>query len=664
MFKLKTFAPPAQPPNRHAANWLLLATAAVIAYHTQHIPFWLALVTAGLIVWRYLVENYRWRPPGRVLLFMLLVVSTLLVYRQYGTLLGRDPGVGFLVLLTGLKLTELRTLRDYQFSVLLLYFLAMSAFLFSQSLLVGGYAFIVAALTTMALIKLNHTHVVSANEASRHAFGLLSRALPIMLVVYFMFPRVQGGLWGVPDDAFGHTGLSDRIELGQILRLLRDDKVAFRVTFSTTPPAKRELYWRAFVLTNTFDGRVWGRPDDIRSVLLPEAYQALDEPLEYEVTLQPHNKRWLLSLGLPRDAPPGTRLRGAHELESRRPLRQSFTYRLQSHLRYHTAPLQAEQLVPLLTLPALDPRLVALTDRWRKLGEPEKIIQSALHLFREQGFRYTLSPPELGADPITDFLFRTKSGYCEHYAAAFVTLMRSAGVPSRIVVGYLGGEINPIGDYMIVRNSDAHAWAEVWLPGRGWTRIDPTAAVAPERVELGLNALLGLANLGREIGTLSREEIERVIQPGWLRKQWRTLRLRWDALNNIWDKWVKDYDLVAQQELLSWLGVQAPNWIKMVVLAVGAVIVLVLVFAAFLFYPRRHKDPVVQLYCRFCSKLAKRGLRRDPHEGPMNYARRVIRERPELQPSVQAITDIYIRLRYDRTEPAGVHALRERVRAF
>lgn len=663
MLKLPTFAPPAQAPNRHAANWLLAATVLVISYHLQHIPIWLSLTTGCLILWRYLVENHGWRPPGRLLSLVLLVIALLLVYRQYGTILGRDPGIGLLVLLCGLKLTELKKLRDYQFCVVLLYFLTFSAFLYSQSLLAGVYAFVVAGVTTIALARLNQGEALPAGQAVRLTGGLLVRALPIMLVMYFLFPRVHGGLWGVPEDAVARTGLSDRLELGQILKLLGDDRVALRVTFTGRPPPNRDLYWRSFVLTDS-DGRNWSRPSNFRSILAPGAFAAIGETIEYTVSMEPHGQSWLVMLGLPRKAPPGTRLRGAYELEAVHRLRQVFDYRLQSYLQYRTGPLTEDEAHWNLRIPVPDPRIEELVGRWRTQGDARQVVRNALNYFREQGFRYTLSPPSLGADPVADFLFRTKAGYCEHFAAAFVTLMRSAGIPSRIVIGYQGGEMNPIGDYMIVRRSDAHAWAEVWLRDRGWTRVDPTTAVAPERIELGLDALLGLVNRGEAIGTLPQDQVRRAMERGWLRERWHGLLLRWDALNNAWNQWVKDYDPDAQAELLQLLGMRAPSWLKLVATAAVAVGLLLLVFAALLLYPHRRDDPAQRAYQKFCAKLHKLGLTRAPHEGPVDFAQRAMAARPDLRQQISAITSLYVHLRYRESDPAGIQALRRRVRGI
>ena len=437
--------------------------------------------------------------------------------------------------------------------------------------------------------------------------------------------------------------------------------MALRIWFDGPPPLNRDLYWRSFVLSDS-DGRTWSRPSNIRSALAPAAFTPLGDALEYEVAMEPHNRSSLVSLGLPQSAPPGTRLRGAHELESRRRLRKVFKYRLRSYLRYQTGPLADDDVDRHLRLPPLDPRIVELGRRWQQQGDARQIVQNALHYIREQGFSYTLSPPELGADPVADFLFRTKAGYCEHYAAAFVTLMRSAGVPSRIVIGYQGGEMNPIGQYMIVRRSEAHAWAEVWLQDSGWTRVDPTAAVAPERIELGLNALLRLVDRGEAIGTLSRDQLRRVMEPGWLRRQWHGWRLRWDAINNAWNQWVESYDPEAQRELLEWFGMDAPGWLKMVATATIAAGFLLLVFAAFLLYPRGHHDPVLRAYQVFCSKLAKLGLPRAPHEGPVAFARRVTASRPDLRQQVNAVTTLYVHLRYDRPDRNGLKALKKRVR--
>jgi len=663
MFKVPTFVPPLPAPTRHAANWMLLAAALVLSFHWQHTPLWLTFSSGCLVLWRFLVENQGWRPPSRILVLLFAIVALVAIYRQYGSFLGRDAGVGFLVLLTGLKLLELRSLRDYLIVVFLLYFLTLSAFLFSQSLLAGAYAAAVAAMTTAALIRLNQPRAMDTRSTLRLMWGLAVRAVPVMLVFYLLFPRIHGSLWGMPQEALGRTGLADRLEPGQIQRLLNDDSVALRAEFDDKPPAFRDLYWRSFVLSE-FDGRAWTRASDIRSIFNAAAFNPVGPPLHYTVTIQPHQQLWLVSLGLPEAAPDGTRLRRDHVLEATHRVTQPVRYTLDSYLSYNTGEISAFDWQRQLQLPFVDPRIEAMTREWQRLGDAKQIVRTALQYFHDQGFRYTLSPPALGSDPVADFLFRTRAGYCEHFATSFVTLMRAAGVPARVVIGYQGGEWNSNGDYMIVRQSDAHAWAEVYLPGDGWTRVDPTSAVAPERIELGLAALRRLVAQGTPVGSIPQDELRRLARPGWLQQQWLAWRLRWDSLNTVWNRWVMAYGPDAQTALLSWLGIDAPGWAKLVLTAVVAVIFLLLLTATLLFYPRAQGDPVVRCYRTFCARLARLGIERAAHEGPVAYARRVTVTRPDLREPVAQITEMYVRLRYGQSTATGIAAYKHRVAAF
>jgi len=281
------------------------------------------------------------------------------------------------------------------------------------------------------------------------------------------------------------------------------------------------------------------------------------------------------------------------------------------------------------------------------------VLQKALRYFREQPFRYTLAPPLLTENPTAEFLFDTRSGYCEHYASALAVLMRGAGIPARIVTGYLGGEYNPLGNYMILRQLDAHAWTEVWLEGDGWVRVDPTAAVAPQRIELGLDALPELA-----------------ITPALLRdntvllKAWRNMKNLQDAANAYWNEWVLSYHVTRQAQLLALLGMADVGWLG-IALAMAAGSALIVLLIALQLGWRKSVDPCRQLYERFCHKLARRGLVRAPHEAPLDFANRVARAQPALAGAAMEITEMYELLRY-RPQRGGptLNALRRRVRAF
>lgn len=658
--------PPEHMPDRLGLNWLLASCALVVALHAAHLPSWLSLAAGCLIMWRYIAAKLAWRTPGRWLRLLLTGVLAFVVLKHFGTIFGRDPGVALLIVLLAMKLFELERLRDFSFVVFLLYFLCLGAFLYSQSLWVGAYALGIAAITTISLIRISQPTELPLGFACRLGLSLLLKAVPLMLVMYFLFPRIQGTLWGLPGDAYDAvTGLSDTVQPGTINQLLGSDAVAFRVEFEGEPPPNRDLYWRVFVLADT-DGNTWKRSSRALSIAAALRYEPRSNSISYTITLEPHHRSWLVSLDLPASLPANTRPQPGFVLAHRGPVHARMRYQLRSHTRYNTGEITAAERREALRLAAsTGPRLRQLVSGWQaQYTEPADIVDAALAHFNREGFIYTLTPPLLGDDPIDEFLFETREGYCEHYASAFVTLMRAAGIPSRMVVGYQGGESNAVGDYMIVRQSDAHAWAEVWLAGRGWVRVDPTAAVAPERIEFGLDALLRLVAGGSAIGVLPADAILSFIERDWIEARWRGLMLGWDAVNNAWNRWVLDYGPERQRKLLERLGFDTPSWTQMAATLATAVGLLLFLVAALVLHQAR-PEPAVAYYHRFCRKLWRAGLRRNAHEGPLDFAHRACHRLPRLAAEIRTITNLYVKLRYtDRAGGATVSALRNRVRRF
>ena len=667
MFRFAHIRPPEHHPSRYAINCLLLAAVAVLSFHARHVPLWLSLTTAGLVAWRYLIDNHGYKIPGGWMRVLITVVIAVLVLRDYGTLLGRDAGVGFLVGLTGLKLLETQRLRDYLMTVFLLYFLTLSAFLFSQSLLTGGYAFAVGTLTTVALNQLAQSGAVSLRHSAQVTLTLLGMALPLVVVSYLLFPRIQGSLWGLPQDAFAsQTGLSDEVTPGSINTLLDNDEVAFRVAFSGAPPAPANQYWRSMVLAVT-DGRAWRRGPRYLDGRGQLEFEKLGRAHAYTVTYEPNDKNWLVALDWPASVPARTRARSGFLLEAQKPVRQRLSYTVVSYPEHRSAPLSVlERRYHVKTPMQPSARVRRLVAEWvAQAAAPEDVARLALAHFKGQDFRYTLTPPLLGNRALDEFLFETRRGYCEHYAAAFTSLMRLADIPARLVIGFQGGEWNEAGEYLIVRHSDAHAWSEIWLPGSGWTRVDPTAVVAPERIEFGIEALRQLSASGTEFGLLTPDGVRRLIGGPWWQRMTREARLRWDAINMAWNNWVMAYGPERQRELLdklglAWLGLG--QTVAVMAAALGAVL---LGWAIVLFLPNRRLDPVVKAYTHYNRKLVRIGVTRAPHEGPLDFCRRASSLRPDLAAELQSITELYVRCRYaGALNPETVQALKAAVKAF
>jgi transglutaminase-like putative cysteine protease len=643
--------------DRRVLQGLLAAGICAVLPHALRQPLWITAVFAGGAAWRYAIVTFQWYRPGGLVRFGLMLLIMAAVYRQYGTLLGRDPGIALLIALLGLKFVELKTLRDFVVSLFVFYLVILGGFLYSQSLWLGAWALVAVTASTAALMHVMQPTGLDMTQRLRLSGAMLVKALPLMVLVYLLFPRISGTLWGLPADAYaGLTGMSDLMQPGSISNLSESPEVAFRVTFDGPPPPASELYWRGLVLSET-DGHEWRRASARAAPTV--SLTPLNEPVHYRVTLEPSNKPWMPALDLPAIRPQGGSYQPDFTLVHDAPIRARLNYTLTSYTRYRTGALALADRVRNLQLPVgLSPRARALAEQWRRENKkPRQVAQAALEYFYQENFVYTLNPPPLGDDPVDEFLFQTRRGFCEHFAAAFVTLMRAAGIPSRVVVGYLGGERNTVGNYLIVRQSDAHAWAEIWISERGWMRVDPTGAVAPERIELGLDAVRQLEQQGLALGDLPADVLARALNVGWFGHFARQARLYWDLTNWVWYRWVTDYDQERQERFVTSLGLHNISGGRLISLLVSGVLLVTLAYAILLRRPKKSADPALELYLRFCRKLARAGLVRAPHEGALDFARRCVHQRPDIKDGIEAITDRYVHTRYGSL--AGAAELRD-----
>lgn len=629
-------------------HWLYAGLALAALPHGLHLPPWIPLLAILIGLWSYLIARRRLPvPPDWVRLGVALAVAAG-IYASFGRLFGRDAGVGWLIILLTIKLLELNTRRDAMLVVFLAYFLVVTNFLYTQAIPTALLMLLVVLVITSALIALNRNETPLPTRRQLWLAGrLLLQAIPMMLVLFVLFPRISGPLWGMPQDAYGGvSGLSDSMSPGRISQLSLSDAVAFRVDFDGPIPAPEQRYWRGPVLWN-FDGETW-RLGGNRSTEAFDDFTPLGAPVNYTVTLEPHNRLWLFGLEMPDQAPAGGRLLGDHQLLAGKPVNARLRYRLSSHLHYRTGELLTEAVQDAgLQLPAAShPRLRALAARWRsETPDARALVERVLRYFTSENFVYTLAPPRLGRDAMDSFFFDTRRGFCEHYAGAFVILMRAAGIPARVVTGYQGGEINPLGNYLIVRQSDAHAWAEVWLENAGWVRVDPTAAVSPLRIERGLRAAVPATDPLPALMRINSAFVQRV-------------RLALDTLNNRWNQWVLNYGEKQQVDFLARFGLGLEKWENMILaLVVTLGTILGLIALGMLWQrPRHSDDPAWRCYQTACRKLARAGLPRTAHEGPADYADRISHAWPELAEGIQHITRCYIAARYAPQPSAAQHA--------
>ncbi|MCL2296677.1 MAG: DUF3488 and transglutaminase-like domain-containing protein [Proteobacteria bacterium] len=586
---------------------------------------------------------FRWRPW---LSIVLGIVALSVVYSAYGYLFYRDASVGLLFVLVAIKFSESTTRRDAMLLVCLASFLLITTFFYTQSpltLLTSLLAFFAlgGALDAIFLpgASLEKAHI---RRTMKRFSILVLQGIPIALLLFMLFPRLAAPLWGLPQTRMAQTGLSDSMGPLDISDLVLSDAIAFRVDFEGTPPPNAQRYWRGPVFS-FYDGMTW-RPGPTWSA--PPELTAEDETeIRYTVALEPHFRQWLFALELPSQLPQrldgdtgerGRRfayLTTTQQLMSVVPVGQPLRYSQTSVLRSRYPALRGDA-APNLRLPrdSGNPKTRAFARQLR--GEdstPQAYVRNVLAYFHNEPFSYTLSPEYIEKDPIDGFLFDTRAGFCEHYAAAFVVLMRAAGVPARVVTGYQGGEINPQGGYMIVRQSDAHAWAEVLIDDE-WHRVDPTAAVAPDRIEYGL---------GRALPNDARVPAFARLNAGWL----KVLALNWDALKHVWARHVIGFDHRRQRELWSdWRLGDAP-W-KVAAAITGSAIVWIGLLALFLAWRTRQGEPAQVLWRALCSRLARAGLPREIDEGPLNYLTRAGDRWPTWRTTLTRMAQAYVVLRY------------------
>ena len=637
----ETRAQPAIP--RISLTWLLVAQALVIVPHLSHLPLWVIGLWLGCAGWRVQIFRMRVGYPTRLAKAGLMLAAAAGVFASRGSLVGLDAGVVLLIAAFVLKLVELRSQRDALVLILLGFFCVVTAYLFDDSLLAAAYSLLPVSALLAALIGLQQSRLAMRPWPTlRLSLGLLAQALPLMLLLFVFFPRL-GPLWALPNPNKVLSGLSDSMAPADIAELSKSDELVFTATFNGAPPARTQLYWRALTLEH-FDGRRWSQASLVNQ---PNAAQwtARGQPWEYSVIAQASGRNWLFALDVARSEEGGIQARRDFSLQSPQPLDQPLQYRVRSWpevLRNADLPMSA--MADSLQLPAKsDPRSRAwareLLDRH---PTPDDLVQALLQHFNREPYHYTLKPPPVGVDSIDEFLFRTRRGFCAHYAGAMTFVLRAAGIPARVVAGYQGGELNPRGNFLTVRQFDAHAWVEYWQVGQGWTSVDPTFAVAPERIEQGLEQALS-----GEQSFLADSPLSplRYRQVAWLNQ----LRLSWDDLNHGWQRWVLGYQGTQQLQLLQrWFGRMDGQLLGLALVGGGGLLLGLL--ALFLFKPwRRERDPLLRQFRHFERLLARHGLLRQAAEGPRAYAERAARQLPAQAEAIRAFAQAFEAQQYGRT---------------
>ncbi len=635
-------------------TWLLAAMAFVIAPHIQRLPWWVTATCIAAAGWRWWIARSGLRTPAWWVMGIIALAISVGAFAEYRRLFGREVGVTLLIVMLCLKVLEMKMKRDAMIVIFLGFFLALTNFLYSQTIAMGAYMFISVWIFIATLIGFNRINTEpTIRERLVPSAWLMLQAIPMMLVLFFLFPRLTGPLWSMPQEAQARTGLSGSMSPGDISKLSQSDALAFRVEFEGPVPNSSDLYWRGPVLGSQF-GRGWQMFD---TAPVSKADYVPEGPLtKYRVTLQPHNKNWLFALDMPNTIPPDVFLLNDYQLRSMQPVNSIKAYDISSHLAFRAgSDATSQELKRYLTFnQRINPRTIAYAKQMREKYPDSKVLIDELMRVYNREFTYTFEPPLLGENPVDEFLFETKLGFCEHYAGSFALIMRAAGIPARVVTGYQGGEVNPITRQLIVRQAEAHAWTEVWLDDLGWLRVDPTFAVSPLRINRGINAALGPVGV---FDTIAEADVFGVLKQAVF---------AWDAINTEWNRWVVGFNQDRQQSMFEGFGIPKVDWQTLAiwlivgVFSAGGLVGLLVLAQGY----RNRKPPVVAAYDRFCATMARAGLQREPNEGPYDFLARIKHDRPDDGAQAQLVIDAYVAARYAPSTPTTQDAFLKAAHRF
>lgn len=637
----------------------LLPVALLIAMlpHLYSTPPIITVFIVSMLVWFTLHTLAIIALPGKFIRFFLVLAAVALLVMNFGFIFSQKASLTLLCVMISLKFLEIKNEQDRRNIFLLLflgYFILVTHFLYSQDILLSLFALVNVIILTLLLSAFNRKpqSAIPLMANLRQLSRLFAKALPIAIVLFLFFPRIPGPLWSLPDDGqTSKTGLSDKMYPGSVSTLVDSDKIAFRVDFDTEPPSADKLYWRGPVLSET-DGFLWSqKPQKALKKPFTTVVQQASDPISYTITLEPHQQKWLFALEMPEkiygDTINGFYLSNDLQLLNQYNINQLTQYRVTSMTEFSLTQVSKEELKQAqLVSGTANPKTRSLGQKWRQdINNDMHIVLTALDYFKNKPFYYTKKPDIMLDNPSDQFLFDKKRGFCEHYASSFVLLMRAANIPARVVTGYQGIEKNDVGNYFIVRQSNAHAWAEVWLKDKGWLRVDPTSMIPPERIEADIMA----TNLERlSFSSLNLPELAQLSaqQKTVIYNVWNQFKQSIDNIKHSWNNWILGYDQNKQNLLLKLMGFSA-NWKNLIFLLVGGIAALIILFHIIRLYQGYQQiDQVYRYYSTFIAKLNRAGLPIKPSEGPDIIKHKAIRQFPQQQQAIKEIIDTYILIRY------------------
>ena len=635
---------------RRPLLWLAAALLFTVPPMFGSLATWVPCLFLLALALKFWMEPRGYRLRFATLKLVLAAVALFAIFASYGSLHGVEQGVSLVVVLMSLKVLEAHTAREFQVMVMIGWVLCLCGFFLSQDFAIALCLLTAFALLLVALVQFHRGSSPGPFwPPLGTAYKLLVQAAPLTALLFLLFPRINSSFgFQIRDLRSAELGFSDRLSPGSITSLTDSSTVAFRAEFPdnrTRPPGP--MYWRGVVMWHC-EGMEWRAPYAPVAISPPNQgtrQSASGHAIRQRITIAPHDARWMFALDRPFEVLPKAMLARGNYLWSAQPIRKARRYEVISFPQISEMELQPRERREALDVPAsISPAVRELAQSWTaQNSNPRAIVNSALQFFRAQGFRYSLSPGEYKKNDLEQFLFHRRVGFCEHYAASFATLMRLAAVPARVVAGYLGGEYNDLGGFVLVRQSDAHAWCEVWLPDSGWTRVDPTTVVAPGRASLDLNSFLARNAATGELNTRQSAFVAQLFRSAIF----TNVRLAWETLNYEWDTRLLGFDADVQEVFLDSIGIANRGPLFLVVEILIVAVALLLTYAGWMqLRTRSRRDRAKGLYDRFCRKIARLGVRRDPWEGPSDFSRRAAQSLPDEAERIREISNIYIALRY------------------
>ncbi len=652
MTKIKTRSPIKRDTSipRRPLLWLAAALLFTLPPLFDSLATWVPCLFLLSLALKFWMEPKGYRLRFTALKLALVAVALGVIFVSYGSVKGIEPPLSLLVVLMSLKILEAHTAREFQVMVMMGWLLCLCGFFLAQEFATALCLLTAFALLLVALIQFHRGSSPGAVwPLLATTSKLLGQAAPLVVLLFLLFPRINTGFrFEFRAIGLASTGFSDRLAPGSVAALANSSDVVFRAEFpgSKIPPPG-PMYWRGIVMWHC-DGMEWRAPYSPRSIASDNRRTGQSpgaNTIRQRITIAPHGAHWMFALDRPFEITPGAMLAHGNYLWSVQSIRKARQYEVVSSYGSTAKELTPQERKEALDLPpSMSSEARQLAQSWAaQNSNPRATINSALHFFRTQGFGYSLSPGEYRKNDLEEFLFHRRVGFCEHYAASFATLMRLAGIPARLVVGYLGGEYNDLGRFFLVRQSDAHAWCEVWLPETGWTRVDPTSTVAPGRASLDLNSFLERDLAVAQTGGRRNTFVARLARSAIF----TNIRFAWETLNYEWDTRLLAFDADVQDVFLASVGVANRGPFLLIIgILIVAVVFLAIYFAWMQLRTRSHVDRAKMLYERFCRRLARLGVRRNPWEGPSDFARRASQLVPNESSRILQISDTYIALRY------------------